>query len=185
MKFKSFGLIEAIISSGIIIIFVVAMAFVSVKANQIAEESKHTQVAKMIASDFFERVFLLRDTGHVTFSSSKDNQVIPIECFATDKAESCKSNTLDAYPQNKAPFFDMISNQTFGSYKMIVKNYLVADELKDDFFKIKTEVNQTDCGKQNNLKIPASQCRNISLELIWQEPSGVKKYQENQFVGNL
>ena len=185
MKFKSFGLIEAIISSGIIIIFVVAMAFVSVKANKIAEESKHTQVAKMIATDFFERFFMLRDTGHVTFSSSQDNQVISVECFATDKAENCKNNILDAYPQNKAPFFDMISGESFGSYKFIAHDYLAADELNDDFFKIKTQVSRAECGKQNNLKIPSSQCRIISLEIIWQESSGVKRYQENQFVGDL
>lgn len=186
MKLKSFGLIEAIIGSAIVIIFVVAMAYVSVRANQILIESKHRQVAQKISDDFFSRIFMLRDSGRISFKQGKlNNQVIPINCFSTDSSENCKSTLLDSYPQNQAPFFDMISNQSVGSYKLFKSEYLAPDEAKSDFYKIKVQVDKTSCGKDKDIEISPESCRNVNLEIIWQESSGLKKFTVDQYIADL
>jgi len=185
MRLKSFGLIEAIIGSAIVIVFVVAMALLGANANRVVGENAHRQVAEKIADDFISRIFLLKAVGRVSFGDTDQaSQVISVDCFSTEKGESCKKTIMDAYPQNQFPFFDMVSTQSSGSYKSINNNYLKLENLADNFFKIKTEVKKASCDTSDNSIVDKSDCRQVYLEIYWNEPDGIRTYSVNQYLTN-
>jgi hypothetical protein len=174
MKLKSFGLIEAILGSAIIIVFAVAMSLLSAKSKKTVNDSKTKQEAELIAEDYISRITLLRNVGRVTFDQSKDSsQVVSIDCFASDKGEGCKNQIMDAYPQNQFPFFDMVSDQSYGNYKIVKEEYLKKKKIENKNFKLKSKIEKTNCIFDNE---QSGNCREIHVEILWDQDKETKTY---------
>lgn len=180
MKLKCFGLIEALIGSAILIIFIVALALLGTKSMHLLTEIQHRQEAQKIAEDFYSRAQLLRDLGRLSFKDDAQ-EGLSIDCFASDKANSCLSKILNAYPQNLFPYFDMINPLGDLSLKEIKKDYLSADGISDDY-QIKAEVSSFECPKESK---KSSDCRLLKLVIFWQEKSGQKSFISQKIITGL
>jgi len=185
MKLKTFGLIEATIGSAIIIVFIVGMGFIAVKSDAILQETIHRQEAQKISRDFFARLFLLKNLGKINFDDTTSFDSVSINCFATNLSSQCEGKVMDAYPQNQAPFFNMVSSEKVGDFNLFKSEYLAEDNINADFYKIKTEVKKVDCSTDEKLTISKDKCRNVHLEIIWIQPNGQKALEANQFISQL
>lgn len=180
MKLKSFGLIEAILGSAIIIIFAVAMSLLSAKSAKTVDDSEGKQAASLIAQDFISRVIFLKNIGRISFNDSKNSsQVISIDCFSSDKGEQCKDQIMDAYPQNQFPFFDMISGQSYGNYRIVKDDYLKKKKVENNNFKIKSKIEKTDCIFDNH---ESNKCFEIYVEILWDQDKDTTTYQARQII---
>jgi hypothetical protein len=180
MKLKSFGLIEAILGSAIIIIFAVAMSLLSAKSLKTVTDITYEQAASLVAKDYLARIYLLRNTGRLSFKRpSEDSQVIPVDCFSTDEGNSCKSRIMDSYPQNRFPFFDMISDQSLGNYMKINADYLKNKKITGVEFNIKAKIDQDGCKKIEKME---RECREVYIEIIWDQKGKTHVFSTRQLL---
>ena len=171
MKLKTFGLIEAIAGSAILIIFAVAIGLVSTKSAGILDEAKHRQFASKIAQEFIFRTELLSQAGILTTAGTAQNMKIPIDCLSSDKGKLCKAEILNAYPQNLFPFFDIVSDEADGNHYLISSDYLKSSGIDKDFYKFRSKIENCD---------HFSSCKKIKIEIVWTYKGQQKKYVSEQ-----
>lgn len=139
MKIKSFGLIEAMIASCIIIIFITGISLLSVRFAVSNLNLNSNEVNSRISREFFHNIDLLNLSEKISYDNNySDSTKLPVECFDFKKALKCKNFIMDAYPLNQFPYLEMTKFELEDGYYKI----------KDDYF--------GNFKNENNYRIKAS-----------------------------
>ena len=139
MKVKSFGLIEAIIATAILLLFITGIFYLSAQSAKIYSKTTKQENANLIARDFFDRIEILRDSGRLTFSDSSSSGQISVSCFESEKASDCLSALPSDTELELYPFKTLFANGKDGywlikpeAFKNIdLSNYKIKSTIKD------------------------------------------------------
>lgn len=166
MRIKSFGLIEALIASCIVIIFITGVSLLSVRFAVSNLSLKSNEITSKISRDFFHNIDLLNLSEKISYENNySDSTRLPVECFDFNKALKCKNFIMDAYPLNQFPYLE-----------------ITKFELEDGYYKIKDEYfsNQKN---ENNYRVKASVRQGgvdksfyVDLEIAYEDLKKEKKF---------
>ncbi len=153
MKLKSFGLVEAVIATAILLLFVTGIFYLSAKSTLRLGHYERTNVASVFAEDFFSRIDVLKSSERMTFKKQDSSGQISIECFDSSKANDCLSQIALGFPLDLYPFRDLV------------------EPSKDEFLRLKN-IDPKSGGVDYKMKsVVAKSSKNqwrIDLEIIWQ-----------------
>ena len=169
---KSFGLIEAMISTFIILLFVSAIAFLSVKMVINYKKSISEDNAKKIAEEFLSRTEVLREFNRVSFDNGNDIGKIPISCFDSSKSISCQNFILDDFPLAEYPFGNFIRPGS-DQYLEVNRDFIAGEKQKSYGYKINSKVVDISEDKKN-----------VEIKIIW-EDNGQKSFSTSFHFNNL
>lgn len=141
MKFKAFGLIEAIIATAIILLFFVGASLLATKSSVLSKEEKKYSQAQKIAKDFFERVEILNKAQRISFDSQANSETISLQCLDSSQALACKDSFMDSFPLSLYPFNDLTEISS-DNYLKIKEDYFKRHKLTAEPFAIKTKIDK-------------------------------------------
>lgn len=188
-QIKSFGLVEAMIASVIVVIILTgALALASSANRSVALDSSYTQAAQ-IGEDLFGRINILRSTGKLDFTGSGNG--VSIDCFDSTKfheAGSSCSADISALPIKldllqeaiDASGFAPIGHKSDDGNLDVLKN----PAFPPGFFRLKTTVwtPADGCRGADSLQIAKEKCRFVKVEIRWNEQSGEKAYNISEYI---
>lgn len=165
MKLKSFGLVEAIIATAIIMLFLTGMFYLSAQASRTIARSSQEDLARVYAQDFISRVDVLNSAGYLEFKSNQSQEKIPMSCLETARALECQGKILAEMPKNLYPFGSLVEASS-QEYSPILKS----EDKVVGGYKLKTTVEKQ-----------ANEVWKLSLQLIWNE----KGYKQSYNIDHL
>jgi hypothetical protein len=118
MKVKSFGLIEAIIATAILLLFVTGIFYLSAKTAQIYSNAIRQENANLIADDFFKRIDILQASGRLGFDGTIGSRKIDISCLDSFNAVDCLGSLGEGYEINLYPYKSLTEATREGSFKI-------------------------------------------------------------------
>ena len=147
MKTKSFGLIEAIISTAIMLLFITGIFYLSAKSVKIHSKYLRQEFVTNVSKDFFSRAKILQKSGYLNFSGQTNSHQISLDCFDSSKALDCLGSlsydsSLDLYP-----FKDLIK-ATHDEYLKIDDSKYFNSALRAYNFRVKSKLSDAGDGKK-------------------------------------
>lgn len=188
-KLKSFGIIEAMVAS--IVIILILTGAVALMANLVKGSTTGAsyQEAETIAEEVFSQIEVAKAADKIYFLGPVAGR-FPIECFdssyikniASPERDACFSDSASTY-DTLLPFYTLGTQESYsadqfdaGSFFQVmqVRNKAVAE----DFFKFKTTVNHggADCVNLNGVRVSWQRCREVIVEVKWQDKNGEQSY---------
>lgn len=136
MKLKSFGLVEAIIATGILLLFITGIFYLSAKGAQRTSQYERNAIALKITEDFFSRVEVLDKSGRINYGSGDSKDKIPVSCLESSKSFDCLNELPKTFPLDLYPFHDM-TTASKGDY-LELKN--IEESMQKNAYKIQTSL---------------------------------------------
>jgi len=206
-RIRSFGVIEALIASMIIVVLVsaaVVLASISVRSSS-QDTSFHE--AEHLSEDLIEQLFYAKSNNLAYFTAGTYSaEKFPIECFDTDLAQTeplCKSSGVykDGLPYNSETQFVVPSDLwPNGGFVRVKQADIANPSVANDYFYWKLDIytpgdsHLTDfgfggpapipgkCREIGGVSLPAQKCRLCEIEIQWTESTGDKRYFETQYL---
>jgi len=195
-KFKSFGIIEAVIASAIVVILI--SGAVSLSSSSLRSSSLNTAYfeSEHIADDLMEQIYSAKSAGKLYFDSRdivSTDTLFPIDCFDTSYWRSSCDGVISAgaeLPYNT----DTIFSGALGSEYVDVGKDDISPAFPDVFYSWKISIN-----KPSEMQPPISGCRSVSdsgnaipeekcrfaqIDIKWNESSGEKHYYLTQYFAD-
>lgn len=185
IKAKSFGIIEAIISSSILIVILSAATFLMFNSRKSVELSTARFQAEQIANDIFQRLSTDKATGLVSFVDTSSDEDFPVECYDISQISNseCKIGTTF---KGKIPF----SSVSEGGYGNLLTESLLsipkarmASNFVDGYFKmdIKIDHGLSACKAIGTLNIPEEKCVMMKIKIKWNEKGKDRFFANTQY----
>lgn len=197
-KAKSFGLIEAVVASMVVVLVLSAAVALASSSLRTMLTSDAYREAEHISGKIFGQIEAGKTAEKISFNGSVSGQgILPISCFDTDyyfsNRVSCKNILFDpglpyeeGSVQSADGYVDAISsNDNFinGYFKYKVR-VLKADQMYTVSANGVTS-NESFCrGTKSDITIPADQCRLVEVDVKWSEHSGDKYYYQTEYFTN-
>ena len=194
IQLASFGIIEAIIASFIIVLMVsgaVALSSASVRTSLLNDSYLQ---AEHIADSVMEQIVAAKSAGKLYFDSSSRTpaqllSIFSIDCFATANRSlpGCKLSNGAFRPE--VPYVGMVTTDFSDDY-VKVKSKDVSPAFPDGYFSWKLDIKKPDvatgigtrfCRSVAGINIPVDKCRFAEIEVKWTESSGIKQYYLTQY----
>jgi len=175
VKLKSFGIIEAVIASGIVVVVLSGALILSSSALRSATLESSYLEAEHIADSAMEQIMLAKTSGKVSFSTFARDQA-SIDCFDTLLRNQLGCSALGYY-----------SGADISAGYVKVKSANVSSAFPDNFFKYKVTIpdsNNRDCRKFADSDLPKEKCRVVNIDVLWEESSGQKQYHLSQYFSD-
>ena len=144
MKFKSFGLVEAIISTAIMLLLITGVFYLSAKANFNHSKYLRQEFVTNVANDFFSRVDVIQRAGYLTFGQSSGSDQISVDCLNSSRALDCLGSLSNDSVVRLYPYNDL-AKPTGDEYFAISKQKYYNSSLESSKFSMKSIV--TDAGQ--------------------------------------
>ena len=161
------------ISTFIILLFISAIAFLSVKMVINYKKSISEDTAQTIAKEFLSRLEVLRKFNRISFDNAdSDLRKIPVSCFDSRKSLSCQDFIFDDFPLGEYPFKSLIRPGS-NEYLQVSQDFIAGRKQKSYGYKINSKV----------IDISESK-KNIELKIIW-EDNGQKSFSTSFHFNNL
>jgi hypothetical protein len=188
---KSFGLIEAIAASTIIIIIVAgALSLSTYSIRSTANDSAYFE-AENISESLFEKINEKKSAGLATFFAGENSSTsaFPIDCFDYSQAQNplCAATGLD-FTNIKSDYFtpyvftgvNPAYAPGFFSWKIVITKPL-ADPNATGYSRTYND-NFTACKAVSGVSIPPEKCRMIHVEVKWSDQGRDKNYTASQYI---
>lgn len=186
-KLKSFGLIEAVIGSTIIVLVLAAAVGLSSSANKSARLNSSYSQAQNLAEEVLGYVKESEVSGKCYFDDAtrpSGDGYYSIDCF--NSANILQSQCRSLLSQFPKPILVGIVKDSNGYIRVnaaVLKNPAFSSYnfgYKVTVKKLDEVSSQTDCGKVGNTVIPLNKCRFVEVDVKWQETSGEKHHKISQ-----
>lgn len=187
-KIKSFGIIEALVASVVMILVLTgALALSSNLVKSSSVDSSYREV-ESIAEEIFSSVESARAAGEIEFVASQTNtQKYPIECFDSSFINSGNPRAADCLTtigdyRNSLPFATLSDNKRYSSDQFDSGGYFSVTQSRSmsipgGFFKFRSSVVSDGClGLDGAVTIPGERCRKVLLEVKWEDKNGLQTY---------
>jgi len=200
IKLRSFGIVEAVVASGIVVVLISgAVALSSSSLRSTTLNSAYFE-AEHIADDLMEGIYSAKLAGKVFFDDRAasvqelNSNLFSIDCFTTKEESLSTCNQVAAFrevsPYENARF----SNNGVGQYVVVNKDD-VSPAFSDAFYswniKVKkpTEMEPPIQGCRalpgsDGSPIPDNKCRFVEIDVKWTESSGDKHYYLTQYFAD-
>ncbi len=185
IKLKSFGLIESIIGSVIIVLVLTAAAALASSTSKSARLNSAYFEAQHISDELLSYVIQSEVSGRAYFDEATraSSTYYSIDCFSSDKILNppCRSlatqfsNLILVNPARDSQGYIPIGGASLKNPAFSSNNFSYKISVKKP-----EDLNYSDCGKVGSTTIPPLKCRYFELDIKWQEPTGEKHYKINQ-----
>ena len=182
-KLKSFGIVEAVISSMIVIIVLSAAVFLSMSATKTTEVNSSYNQAQHIADLILERLQLIKSNGRLYFDDvSRGQETVSIDCFDTNRFSGCLSGMSEDYPLDQFPY----RNLAVGSdgYITAPNSWFDSSAFGDGYFKFIVLVEQlsSGCHTSGTISVDNTKCRKVTISVKWEEQSREQNYKQAVYI---
>lgn len=199
-KLSSFGIIEAIIASFIVILTVsgaVALSSASLRTSLLNDSYLQ---AEHIADSVMEQIVVAKSAGKLYFDNSSKTatqleSIFSIDCFNTASIETLLNKGCSLASGGYKPELPYTSTTEFtsGVDKYVkVKSADVSPAFPDGYFSWKLDIKKPDvttgigdprnCKTTGGIEIPKEKCRFAEIDVKWAESSGDKHYYLTQYL---
>jgi len=188
-KVKSFGIIEAMVAS--IVIILVLTGAVALIANLVKGSTTGAsyQEAETIAEEVFSQIEAAKAADKIYFVDEVTGR-FPIECFdslfmknvASPDRVSCFTDGMSTYDK-LLPFYTLGTQESYSADQFDAGSFFQVLQIRnksiaEDFFKFKTTVSRESipCTDINGAVVPQLRCRNVIVEVVWDDKNGTQHY---------
>jgi hypothetical protein len=192
-KLKSFGIIEAVIASAIVVVLI--SGTVSLSSSSLRSSSLNTAYfeSEHIADDLMEQIYSAKSAGKLYFDSrtAGTNELFSIDCFDTknfnlitcQKAGSFREDL--PYDSNTATKIKDISGKKY----VQVGEDRVSPAFSEAFYSWNITINEPDTADgcrsvPGSTPISKEKCRFADIDIVWNESSGEKHYYLTQYFAD-
>jgi len=186
-KIKSFGIVEAVISSLVVIIVLSAAVFLSMSATKTTEVNSSYSEAQHISDLILERIQLIKSNGRLYFDKddSREPDMISIDCFGTSEylrpGSVCQRRNMDEYPLDQFPYLNLSLESD--SYVVAPEDWFNESVFGAGYFRFMVNVEELDaCHTSGSVLIDESKCREVSVSVKWQEQSREQIYKQTAYI---
>lgn len=195
-KLKSFGIVEAMVASLVIILLLTGAVAVSSALIKNSTLDASYQEAESVAEEVFSLVEASRAKGELSFFGNvAGDGIYPIECFDTDFISNLAKNTeclKGGEYQALLPYFTLNKDKRFKPSDFSANMFVVSQERNPNFpsgfFKLKVEVpddpSSYSCLGHSSLNVPSEKCRLVDVTVSWQERGREQNYYISQRFTN-
>lgn len=189
MKIKSFGIVEALIASMVIVLILTGAVAVSSSMIKNSSLDASYQEAESLAEEVFSLIEAGRATGELTFvGGTSGSGIYPIQCFDSEFINNSTSNApcfeSGSTYQTLLPYYtfgggnDYSSSQFNGAYFPVTR--VRNPNFPSGYFEIKIQVpddpGSYECVKVAGFEAPSERCPLVDIEVQWEEGGKVQKY---------
>lgn len=178
IKLKSFGIIEAMVASMIVILILTSAVSLSSSSTRVANKNDAYSIASQIADEYLENIAFAKSVGKVRFIGSATG-TFPPKCYNTSTTDRASADCLDS-TKGKS-YLDLLqmhfkSSDTSGIW--YYNNSLLTDSYPNNYFSYKVTMDSTQkCYAPDGTQtIPAIKCRLFKVEVDWTDGAGNEKY---------
>jgi hypothetical protein len=186
-KIKSFGLVESVAASTIIVIIVSGALALASASSKVSSADQAYLEAENIAEYIFETIQEKKANGQMYFV--KPNPVPPnmfsVRCFDNNEAYSTNDCFVAGTGQSKTSL-----GYTKGDMELSISKYLVAynglinPAFDSETFKYFIKVETPSYFTASDILFPEDKIVSVNVEIIWNDIGGERKYQARQFFSD-
>jgi len=186
IKLSSFGIIEAIIASFIIVLMVSGAVALSSASLRTALLGGSYLEAEHIADSVMEQIVASKSAGKLYFDSSPRTPVQLESVFSIDCFDSAKRNKSGCLVRGAfRPEVPYVLTTEFDADNFVkTKSKDISPSYPDDYFSWRLKINPSNsqnCKLVDDIAIPLEKCRFAEIEVKWTESTGVKHYYLSQY----
>ena len=188
-KLRSFGIIEAMVAS--IVIILVLTGAVALIANLVKASSIDAsyQEAETIAEEVFSGIEAARATRELEFVAGPiGDGRFPIECFSnsyisgTGNPLQAECLTSDGKYKKLLPFYTLSNSDVFNPSQFDSGSYFTITQKRSattpsGFFKFNTSVDGGPCLDMTGVDISQERCRKVTVTVKWEDKNGPQTYE--------
>lgn len=192
-KIKSFGIVEAMVASLVIILLLTGAVAVSSALIKNSTLDASYQEAESIAEEVFSLIEASRAKGELSFFGNVSGDgIYPIECFDSDFIQNGSKNIecLNSGDyQALLPYNTLNSNKRFKPADFNPTGFVISDERNPNFpsgfFNLNVQVpddpaSYTCLSSGSDVVVPWQKCRLVDVTVSWQERGHLQKYYISQ-----
>lgn len=192
-KLKSFGIIEAMVAS--IVIILVLTGAVALMSNLVKGSTTDAsyQEAEAMAEEVFSQIEAAKAANKLYFVDPVVGR-FPVECFDNSFLNNPSSPNRDrcfasGYDYDKLlSFYTLGKTESYAVGQFDPNNFFIDlqnrnKSIADGFFKLKTSVgfdSSTSCANVGGVVVPNKRCRVVVVDVRWEDKNGEQTYKASQ-----
>lgn len=204
-KIKSFGVLEALIASMIIVVLLSAAVVLATMSVRSSSQNTNFHEAEHLSEDLIEQMFYAKSNNLAYFAAGTYSaEKFPMECFDTDIVQTeglCKSSGVykDGLPYTSQTEI-VPTGEVHGGFVRVKQKDVANPGIADNYFYWKIDIYTPGdahlvdfgfggplpiagkCRDIGGVSLPAQKCRLSEIEIQWTEATGDKRYFETQYL---
>jgi len=179
-KLRSFGIIEVMIASVIIILVLSSAVVLSSSSVRLANKNDVYSMAAQISDDILEQIVFTKSLNKASFISDTGINRFPVECFSTILSEKTGTNCASASDYLPKNLVLPADTGGFEVYKIDGSTY------PPDYFRVQVSVKKPSGASSmcQGSDIPGDKCRYVRVEVKWTDAAGDEKYDTAQYFSD-
>lgn len=192
-RIKSFGIIEAMVASIVIILVLTGAIALTTNLVQGSTLDSSYQEAETVAEEVFSQIEAAKAAGSLYFVASADaaDTRFPIECFdnsvindATNPDRARCFTDANSLYNKLLSFYTLGDSGVYAAGQFDANSFFTVSQnrnkaISEGFFKVKTTITRPagNCQAVGGVTIPSGRCRRVDVKVQWEGRNGTQTYQ--------